>query len=116
MNAIIDTHAMPHGQIIIRTYYGRKRKACGDFKADAIKMAEASYFPATPDWLPGTYGGGIYSREVVTISLFIGIFVFVYILIAKPPGQLNVTYRHRNPNASAAIRFRGAPENHIADS
>ena len=70
-------------------------KATAAFKEDASVLALEGYFPTSQDWVPGSYGCGGFLLALALCVILIGLLVFVYMLIVKPPGRLNVTYELR---------------------
>jgi len=83
-------------RIITKTYTGRQEKAMSLFQQDAAKMAEKGYFPTSQSWAPGQYGCGAFVLALILSFVLIGLVVFVYMLIVKPPGTLSVTYELRD--------------------
>ena len=62
-------------------------------------MAERGYFPISQTYQPGEYGCGAFVVALLLCILVIGIFVFIYMLIVKPPGTLSVVYEYRGPQS-----------------
>ena len=58
-------------------------------------MAAHGYVPTSQTWTPGEYGCGSFLVALLLCLLVIGILVFIYMLIVKPPGTLTVTYEYR---------------------
>jgi len=65
------------------------------FKDDSEKMAAKGYFPTSQSWVPGSYSCGAFIVALLLCIIFIGILVFIYMLIVKPAGVLSVTYELR---------------------
>jgi hypothetical protein len=65
-------------------------------------MAAVGYFPTSQSWAPGSYGCGAFLIALLLCVVFIGILVFVYMLIVKPDGTLSVTYELRALSYSSA--------------
>jgi superfamily II DNA/RNA helicase len=83
-------------RILTKTYTGSQEKAMSLFKKDSAKMAEKGYFPTTQSWAPGQYGCGAFLLALILSFVLIGLIVFVYMFIVKPPGTLAVTYELRD--------------------
>ncbi|MGA2029591.1 MAG: hypothetical protein ABSG87_05935 [Verrucomicrobiota bacterium] len=81
--------------IIVRIYRGSQEAATVAFQADAAKMAKQGYFPISQTWAPGAYGCGSFLLALLLCIVLIGIIVFIYMIIVKPPGALSVTYELR---------------------
>lgn len=79
--------------IIVKTYKGNQAKATAAFQADAAKMAKQGYVPISQDWAQGSYGCGAFLVALLLCAVLIGILVFIYMVIVKPPGTLTVTYQ-----------------------
>lgn len=82
-------------KILVKTYKGSESSAARKCARDAAKMAEQGYFPVSQAWAPGAYGCGSFLFALVLCLILIGIIIFVYMLIVKPPGTLTVTYELR---------------------
>jgi hypothetical protein len=82
-------------RIIIKTYKGNQEQATAAFQADSAKMAAQGYYPTSQTWAPGSYGCGAFLLALLLCIIFIGILVFIYMLIVKPAGTLSVTYELR---------------------
>jgi hypothetical protein len=78
--------------ITVKTYKGSQEKAMAAFQADAAKMAASGYSPTSQVWAPGAYGCGSFIFALILCVVIIGIIIFIYMLIVKPPGTLTVTY------------------------
>jgi len=82
--------------IVVRIYSGSQEAAMVAFQADTAKMAKQGYFPISQTWAPGAYGCGSFLLALALCIVLIGIIVFLYMVIVKPPGALSVTYELRN--------------------
>jgi len=82
-------------QVIVKTYKGSQSAAAAEFSRDSQKMAEKGYFPTSQSWAPGAYGCGSFLVALILCVVLIGILIFIYMLIVKPPGTLSVTYELR---------------------
>jgi hypothetical protein len=83
--------------IIVQIYRGSQESATVAFQTDASNMAKLGYYPISQSWAPGGYGCGSFIVALLLCIVLIGIIVFVYMLIVKPPGTLSVTYALRQP-------------------
>jgi len=82
-------------EIIVKTYRGTEAEATAAFQRDAPLMAQHGYYPISQGWTPGAYGCGAFLGALALCLLCVGIIIFIYMLIVKPPGTLTVTYRLR---------------------
>ena len=82
-------------ETFVKDYKGNPRKATQRFQADAPRMAALGYFPISQSYQPGQYGCGAFIVALLLCLLIIGIVVFIYMLIVKPPGILSVVYEYR---------------------
>lgn len=94
-------------RIVTRTYRGSQKSATAAFQADALKMAEAGYFPTSQMWAPGSYGCGAFVLAIFLFVALIGILAFIYMLIVKPRGTLSVTYELRERPEDLLTRGSG---------
>lgn len=83
--------------VLIKAYKGTQEQAMAAYRADAGSMAAEGYFPASQVWAPGAYGCGAFLIALILCFIFVGILVFIYMLIVKPAGTLTVTYERRLP-------------------
>lgn len=97
---------------IVKTYKGTHDSAMAAFQAEAHKMASEGYVPITQTWAPGTYGCGAFLVALLLCMVLIGIVVFIYMLLVKPPGMLSVTYelRQSKPVAAGASEVKVCPK------
>jgi hypothetical protein len=82
---------------IVKTYHGREQAAARAFQKDAADMAAKGYHPTSQQYVPGSYGCGSFILAALLCFIVIGIIVFIYMLLIKPPGVLTVTYEYRAP-------------------
>jgi len=82
-------------QAVVKTYTGSQSEATTAFQRDAAKMAAQGYVPTSQTWTPGEYGCGSFLVALLLCVVVIGILVFIYMLIVKPPGTLTVNYEFR---------------------
>ncbi len=96
LNEQAATAALEGRANFVKTYTGSQAEAMTQFQADAINMADASYFPTSQSWAPGQWSGGAFAVAILLIFFFgLGIFILAYMLIVKPDGTLTVTYERR---------------------
>lgn len=88
-------------KVIVKTYKGKQEVATAAFQTDAAVMAAQGYVPVSQTWAPGSYGCGAFLFAALLIVVFVGILVFIYMLIVKPPGTLTVTYEYRGAQKSS---------------
>jgi hypothetical protein len=86
---------------IVKTYVGRLDEATKSFQEDAPRMAARNYFPISHQYQAGEYGCGSFVLALLLCFVLVGIIVFVYMLIVKPPGTLTVTYEYRQVKGRA---------------
>jgi hypothetical protein len=90
--------------VVTKTYKGRESEAAGAFQKDSATMAAQGYFPTSQSYAAGSYGCGSFLLALALCFVLIGIIVFIYMLLVKPPGVLTVTYEYRAPIAAAAAQ------------
>jgi hypothetical protein len=90
--------------VLIRVYRGSQTSATRAFEADAAKLAQSRYFPASQSWAPGSYGCGAFLIALLLCFIFIGFLIFVYMIIVKPEGSLTVTYELRAASLNSPPR------------
>lgn len=83
--------------IAVREYKGKLAEATLLFQQDAVRMAAADYYPISQVYQPGSWGCGAFLVALLLFVVLVGILVFIYMLIVKPPGSLVVTYQWRAP-------------------
>jgi hypothetical protein len=87
---------------IVRTYTGgQQADANVKFQRDAAELAQRGYAPTTQSWAQGQWGCGAFLVAALLVFIFVGILVFLYLLIVKPDGTLTVTYQRREETAVA---------------
>lgn len=87
------------GRVEVKRYRGGQRSAYAAFEADAPHMAEAGWFPTSQSYVPGSWGCGAWVIAFILLIFVIGIIVLAYMIVARPAGELVVTYEHRSPVA-----------------
>jgi len=104
-----------HQPLIVRAYKGSHTETYAAFQKEAGEMASHSYFPASQNWIPGQWGTGHFVVALLLCFVFfIGVLVFIYMLVVKPNGTLTVTYELRAaaaaektcPNCAEQIKSR----------
>ena len=92
-------------KVITKGYIGKQDKANSLFQSDSIKMAENNYYPKTQNWSQGQYGCGAFLIALALCFVFIGILIFIYMLIVKPDGTLSVSYEFKEtPETKTCIK------------
>ena len=94
----LEASAIQSG-IVITKYRGSQEQASSSFQKDAIEMAAKGLFPISQSWAPGQWGAGPFIIALLLCVILIGIVVFIYLLIVKPPGTLTITYERRAASA-----------------
>jgi hypothetical protein len=89
--------------LLVKTYKGTQEKAMAAYQADASPMSTQGYFPISQVWAPGAYGCGAFLIALLLCFVFVGILVFIYMLIVKPAGTLTVTYELRGLPSQASF-------------
>lgn len=87
---------------IVETYRGSQAVAQKKYLKDRPKKAKRGYHPVSESWEPGSYGCGAFLLALLLCLVLIGVLVFIYMLIVKPPGTLTVTYEHRDGEPSVS--------------
>jgi hypothetical protein len=90
-------------KVLVRVYRGSQAGATRTFQADATILGTQGYIPTSQTWAPGSYGCGSFLFALLLCLVIIGVIIFVYMLLVKPPGTLTVTYelRESSPVANA---------------
>ena len=81
---------------IIEEYRGSESQARKKFLKDAEKKARKGYCPVSENYTPGKYGVLAFLFALILCFVFIGILVFIYMIVVKPPGVLTVTYEYQD--------------------
>jgi len=95
---------------IVKTYQGRQEVAQKAYLKDADKMAKKGYFPVDDRWEEGKWGTGQFVLALLLCLIVIGIIIFIYMLLVKPPGKLTVTYEHRSAEEIASLAEKTCPQ------
>ncbi|MCV2361435.1 zinc ribbon domain-containing protein [Paucibacter sp. TC2R-5] len=80
---------------IVEEYRGNEAQARKLFLKDAEKQAAKGYYPTSENFTQGTYGCGSFIFALLLCFVIVGIFIFIYMILVKPPGTLTVTYEFR---------------------
>jgi hypothetical protein len=103
----VENSGVPSGAakqpVVVRTYKGSPESAARLFHAEAAEMAKQGYFPVSQSYTPGAYTCGEFLVALLLVIVLIGILVFIYMLIVKPPGTLQVTYELRQRHEALAV-------------
>ena len=86
---------------MVKTYTGRQEEAARRFRIDAAKMAVRGYYPVSQSYQAGEWGCGAFVIALLLCIVIVGLFIFIYMLIVKPPGTLSVVYEYRNRETDA---------------
>ncbi|QIR16642.1 zinc ribbon domain-containing protein [Shewanella aestuarii] len=89
-------------RIVVKRYVGKQEVAINAFKDDAERMASDGYVPTNQTWAEGSYGCGGFLIALLLCFIFVGILVFIYMLIVKPDGTLTVTYEKQSEKSIQA--------------
>jgi uncharacterized membrane protein YagU involved in acid resistance len=101
--------AGPRPATLIRIYRGRNQPDAVERMApDAAALADDGYIVTAQSWAQGSYGCGAFLVALILFIVFIGLLVFLYMLLVKPDGTLTVTYTLRTespltPDPSLAV-------------
>ena len=80
------------GAVISHIFRGSLPETSQDATDMAALMAEHGYRETNRVYTAGSYGCGAFLLALTLCLLIIGIVVFIYMLLVKPPGTLVVTY------------------------
>lgn len=98
-----QSSVMPSGQqkqSFVKIYRGKQTEAAAIFQGDSASLGSKGYVAISQNWTPGTYSGGAFFVAFLLCFVGIGVLVFIYMLIVKPPGALSVTYELRRTNVN----------------
>jgi hypothetical protein len=87
--------------VLVRLYKGSQDQAMQAFQRDASVLAPLGYVPMSQSWAPGSWGCGAFLVALLLCIVLVGIVVFIYLLVVKPPGTLTVTYHLQQKPAGA---------------
>ena len=73
-------------------YRGRYERATQSFQRDAANLATLGYYPTNQSWVPGEWRTWQYLLALLLCIVVVGVGIFLYMLVVRPPGTLAVTY------------------------
>jgi len=76
-------------------YRGNYEGAAAQADGDARELAFHHWFPVSQTYVPGAWGTGAWVLAFLSLVLLVGIIVLLYMLAAKPAGELVVIYEYR---------------------
>ena len=91
-------------KIVVKNYKGSETGATEIYKRDSKLMAQKGYLPTSQNWVPGSYGCGMFIVALILCFLIVGILVFIYMLLVKPDGTLSVTYELKEVKENTEIQ------------
>lgn len=94
---------------LVRIYVGNQQEAVEAYQRDAALLGVQGYEATSQSWVPGAYSGGAFLVALLLCLVVIGLLVFVYMLIVKPPGRLTVSYRLVTAGVAAAPDVKICP-------
>jgi len=83
-------------------YRGDYEWAAAQAQEEAEELAFHHWFPVSQTYVPGSWGTGAWVLAFLTVIVLVGIIVLVYMLAAKPAGELVVVYEYRPPTPTPA--------------
>lgn len=101
---MIDTWPPEGGSpIFIRGYRGKTYEDVIEaFHRDTVLLHLQGYEPAGQHYVEGRWGAGAALVATLLIPVLIGVFLWLYMLVAPPTGTLTVTYVRRVPSAGGS--------------
>ena len=103
-------HDMP--RTLTRTYRGSPADTARQSQRDLEKLSARGYVMTGQIYSPGSYGCGGFLLALLLCVLLIGILIFVYMIVVKPPGTLVVTYELRQSAAGRATAIASMRASH----
>ncbi len=94
---------------VVKTYRGKREIAQKAFLKDADKMAKKSYIPVSDAWEDGKWGAGQFILALLLCFILVGILIFIYMILVKPPGTLTVTYEYQSEEQLAQSAETNCP-------
>jgi hypothetical protein len=94
--------------VLTRTYAGKPDQLEVLRSADAEALAQRGYFPTSQSYLEGRWSGTAWVLAFAAFIFVIGIFIFVYMIAAKPAGTLTVIYERRDAPTPTTVPPRPA--------
>lgn len=85
-------------EVIVRTFRANSpASAVRWYEQDLSDLVDHGYLPVTQTWQSGEWGFRAFLVALVLLLLFgIGVLVFTYLLVVRPPGTMIVTYVRRD--------------------
>ncbi|WP_010323034.1 hypothetical protein [Marinobacterium stanieri] len=89
-------------KVLVKTYKGRQSRAAKSFQKEAGKLEVHGYEPTTELWETGRWNAfqilvglmfAVFFLIIPLIGWMVTLFLVLYLLIARPPGRLTVTYK-----------------------
>jgi hypothetical protein len=90
-------------------YQGERDWAAVQAEGESQELALHHWFPVSESYIPGSWGTAVWVVGVVTVVLFVGIILLVYLLTTKPDGELVVVYEYRPPAPTPATQGTDPP-------
>jgi hypothetical protein len=76
----------------IRIYKGNRPEANEQFEIDKQKASKDNYYPISERYEKVGYSSSDFITAAILCIFIVGLFIFIYMLIVKPKGQLVVVY------------------------
>jgi len=100
----LPVKTIPYKQrVIVKTYHGHEQQATALFRNDSEVMAAQGYYPTSQNFTQGSYSAASFVVAVLLCFVCVGIIAFIYMLIVKPPGVLNVTYEYKQDELAPSV-------------
>jgi len=85
--------------VITRMYGGNFKKATDLAAEESPKFAAQGYVVVGQQYVPGSWSTSAWIIALLLIVFVVGLLVLVFMVVAKPPGTLTVTYQRQAPQA-----------------
>jgi hypothetical protein len=82
-------------------YQGKYDAAMAWFQDDAQIRAGEYWYPVNQQYVPGSWGCGAWILAFLALVVLVGIIILAYMIVARPAGELIVTYEYRPPAVEA---------------
>ena len=90
-----ERRALP--ETIVRTYRANSQpEAASALRREAHALGLAGYEPTTQSWAQGQWRGDQFLVALALCVIFVGLLIFLYMLVVKPPGTLSVIFARSN--------------------
>jgi len=76
-------------------YKGDPETTAAEAREETEELASHHWYPISQTYGAGSWGAGAWALACLTVVLVVGIFIIVYMLTAKPAGELVVVYEYR---------------------